>query len=59
MQSEVKTDYLRLVKILKKQGYEGYFPVETLLAKGKPYDPFALVSEMIKELRIAIDQVYN
>lgn len=59
MQSEVKTDYLRLVKILKKQGYKGYFPVETLLVKGKPYDPFSLVSEMIKELRIAIDQVYN
>jgi sugar phosphate isomerase/epimerase len=59
--SEVKTDYLRLMKIIKKSGYRGYIPVETLKLVGrvKPYDPFVLVPQMIKELNAAKDQVYN
>jgi sugar phosphate isomerase/epimerase len=59
--SEVKTDYLRLMKIIKKSGYRGYIPVETLKLAGrvKPYDPFVLVPQMIKELYAAKDEVYN
>lgn len=40
--SEVKTDFTRLMKIIKKSGYRGYVPVETLklVGKVKPYDPF-------------------
>lgn len=59
--SEVKTDYLRLMKIIKKSGYRGYIPIETLklVGKVKPYDPFVLVPEMLKELHAAKDQVYN
>jgi sugar phosphate isomerase/epimerase len=59
--SEVKTDYLRLMKIIKKSGYRGYIPVETLKLVGrvKPYDPFVLVPQMIKELYAAKDEVYN
>jgi sugar phosphate isomerase/epimerase len=57
--STVKTDYMRLVKILQKTGYKGYLPIETLLVKGRPYDPFALVSAMMTDLKAAINQVYN
>jgi len=49
------------MKIIKKSGYRGYIPVETLKLgrRNKPYDPFVLVPQMIKELQIAKDQVYN
>jgi len=57
--SNVKTDYKRLIKIIKKQGYEGYLPVETLLVKGLTYDPFTLVAEMIDEIQAAIDEEYR
>ena len=52
--SEIKTDYNKLIEIIRAGGYKGYLPVETLYVKGKPYDPFALVSNMIDELRIAL-----
>lgn len=54
-----KTDYLRLIKILKQQGYKGYLPVETLMVRGQPYDPFKLVMEMLTALDEAIDQTYK
>jgi sugar phosphate isomerase/epimerase len=57
--SEVPTDYKRLVRIIKDGGYKGYLPVETLAIRGKPYDPFALVSEMVRELDTAINEVYK
>lgn len=57
--SDVPTDYNRLVQIIKKGGYKGYLPVETLLVKGKPYDPFVLVPQMISELNRAINEVYK
>ena len=49
--SEIKTNYKKLIEIIRSGGYTGYLPVETLYVKGKPYDPFALVSGMIDELR--------
>jgi len=54
--SEVKTDYAKLMRIIKESGYRGYLPVETLKLAGKqkPYDPFLLVPAMLKELRVAI-----
>lgn len=59
--SEVKTDFVRMMKIIKASGYRGYIPVETLKLAGKekPYDPFVLVPHMIKELQAAKYQVYN
>lgn len=54
-----KTDFKRLIKIIKQQGYSGYLPVETLMVKGQPYDPFALVTEMLEELNAAIEKEYK
>ena len=59
IESEVRTDFSRLIKILKKNKYQGYLPVETLLVRGRSYDPFAQVGEMIAELRVAINQEYR
>jgi sugar phosphate isomerase/epimerase len=59
LEGKEKTDYLKLIRIIKEGGYTGYLPVETLLVRGVPYDPFKLVPEMIYELNAAIDQVYN
>ncbi|MEP7266391.1 MAG: sugar phosphate isomerase/epimerase family protein [Saprospiraceae bacterium] len=56
--SEVPTDYKRLVKIIKEQGYKGYLPIETLLVRGKSYEPFTAVPQMMNELGIAINEVY-
>jgi sugar phosphate isomerase/epimerase len=59
--SEVKTDFTRLMKIIKKSGYRGYIPVETLklVGKDKPYDPFVIVPQIMKELNSAKDEVYK
>ena len=48
--SEVRTDYNRLIEILYRKGYHGYLPVETLMVKGQHYDPFELVSGMLSKL---------
>jgi sugar phosphate isomerase/epimerase len=53
------TDYRRLVQIIKAGGYKGYLPVETLFVRGRPYDPFALVPQMLKELNSAIVAAYK
>lgn len=59
--SEVKTDFTRLMKIIKKSGYRGYIPVETLklVGKDKPYDPFVLVPQIMRELNDAKNEVYK
>lgn len=57
--NEVPTDYKRLIKIIKDGGYKGYLPIETLLVRGKPYDPFTAVPQMINELSNAIHEVYK
>ncbi len=51
---EEKTDYAKLIRIIKEGGYTGYVQVETLLVKGEPFDPFARVTGMLKELEAAI-----
>jgi sugar phosphate isomerase/epimerase len=52
--SEVPTDMLRLLKIVRKSGYKGYLPIETLSPQGKPYDPFTVVPAFLAQLREAI-----
>jgi len=57
--SEVQTDYVKLVRIIKKGGYKGYLPIETLAEKNKIYDPFARVQQMMMSLNAAIDEAYK
>jgi sugar phosphate isomerase/epimerase len=53
-ESEVPTDMIRLLKIVRKSGYSGYLPIETLSPQGKPYDPFKVVPDFLGKLREAI-----
>jgi sugar phosphate isomerase/epimerase len=53
----VKTDYLRLMKIIKRSGYRGYLPIETLTVKGIPADPKSTVPAMMSDLKAAINKV--
>jgi sugar phosphate isomerase/epimerase len=55
--SPIKTDYNKLMKIIVEAGYKGYLPVETLLVRGQPYDPFNQVPAMIEELKVALKKV--
>src|ERR1051326_2829423 len=55
--SEVPTDLVKLVRIVRKSGYTGYLPIETLSPRGKPYDPYTVVPAFEKQLRDAIAQV--
>ncbi len=54
--SDVPTDLVKLIKIVRKSGYSGYLPIETLSPKGKPYDPYTVVPEFLSRLRAAIAQ---
>jgi len=53
-ESKERTDFVKLVKIIRESGYKGYLPVETLLVQGEPYDPFVMVPDMINELKKAM-----
>ena len=53
--SEIRTDFSKIIKILRENNYRGYLPVETLENKSKAYDPFVLVPEMIHELNSAMN----
>lgn len=52
--SPIKTDYHKLMKIIIDGGYKGYLPIETLLVRGQPYDPFNMVPDMLNELKTAL-----
>ncbi len=53
-ESEIPTDMIKLLRIVRKSGYSGYLPIETLSPQGKPYDPFTVVPAFLKQLRDAI-----
>ena len=57
--SPIKTDLKRFMKILKRSEYRGYIPVETLAVKGVPYDPYALVAGLMRDLKIAMKAEFN
>lgn len=57
--SDIPTDMPRLMSILKRSGYRGYLPVETLYVKNKPYDPYVLVPAMLRDLKAAQDNVFG
>jgi sugar phosphate isomerase/epimerase len=52
--SEVPTDLIKLLKIVRKSGYQGFLPIETLSPKGKEYDPFTVVPAFLSQLKDAI-----
>jgi len=52
--SDVQTDLVRLMTIVRKSGYSGYLPIETLSPRGKEYDPYTVVPAFLKKLREAI-----
>jgi sugar phosphate isomerase/epimerase len=71
--SLVRIDVPRVMKIIKKTGYRGYLPIETLSAAGgnknkkdkdpsiaaRPYDPYKLVPIFLKEIRAAKDAEFG
>lgn len=52
-----RTDLKKLVAIMRRGGYRGYIPIETLSIKGQPYDAQARVTQLLAELREALGQV--
>ena len=44
----------KLLAIIRKSGYRGYLPIETLTMGRKDYDPFVVVPRILAELREAI-----
>jgi sugar phosphate isomerase/epimerase len=49
-----RTDLKKLVAIIRRAGYRGYLPIETLGYGRKGYDSFAAVPKILGELRAAI-----
>jgi sugar phosphate isomerase/epimerase len=49
-----RTDFKKLVKIIRDGGYRGYLPIETLSMRRKDYDPHVEVARTLAELREAI-----
>lgn len=50
---EVHTDFTKLLQIIKKAGYRGYLPLETL-GEG---DPYQKVPKLLKEVRASLKQI--
>jgi sugar phosphate isomerase/epimerase len=48
------TDMKRLLTIIRRSGYRGYLPIETLAMKRKGYDSFVEIPRMLAALRAAI-----
>ena len=53
-ESGVPTDLVRLMTIVRKSGFSGYLPIETLSPRGKEYDPFTVVPAFLKKVREAL-----
>lgn len=51
-------DLKKVMKMIRKVGYRGYLPVETLSVPGRPYEPFKLVPEFIEKVRKAIEEEF-
>jgi sugar phosphate isomerase/epimerase len=49
-----RTDMRKLLAIIRKSGYRGYLPIETLSMKRPGYDSYVEVPKMLKELNEAI-----
>ncbi len=70
--STERIDVKRIMQIIKRSGYRGYLPIETLSAAGgnknkkakdpsiasRPYDPYKLVPEFLKEIKAAREAAF-
>jgi sugar phosphate isomerase/epimerase len=52
--SKPRTDMIKLLTIIRRSGYRGYLPIETLSMGRKDYDPVVETSKLHAELREAI-----
>ena len=52
-----RVDMKRVVGIVRRSGYHGYLPVETLRMGRTDYDSFTAVPKILAELRRALDEV--
>jgi sugar phosphate isomerase/epimerase len=52
--SEIPTDLVKLMRIVRQSSYSGYLPIETLSPRGKPYDPFRVVPDFLAQVRQAL-----
>ena len=52
--SEIRTDLNRLLTIIRKAGYRGYIPIETLSSSAAVYDPFAVVPKFLAQVKEAM-----
>jgi sugar phosphate isomerase/epimerase len=50
-----RTEMKKLATIIRRSGYRGYLPIETLASGRKGYDSFVAVPKMLAELREAIE----
>ncbi len=48
-------DMTKLITIIRKSGYRGYLPIETLSMKRANYDPAVEVTKMLEKLREALE----
>jgi sugar phosphate isomerase/epimerase len=51
-----RIDTTKLVTIVRKSGYRGYLPIETLSMRRQDYDPFVEVPRLLVDLRRAIQE---
>lgn len=58
-ESPIPIDLERIMKIIKKSGYRGYLPLETLDSGKVPYKPFELVPAFLKEVRTAMKTEFD
>jgi sugar phosphate isomerase/epimerase len=52
-----RVDMKRVVGIVRRSGYHGYLPIETLRMGRSDYDSFTAVPKILAELRRALDEV--
>ena len=57
--SSPRTDMMKLLTIIRKAGYRGYLPIETLASGRKGYDSFVEVPKILAELNEAIAATAN
>lgn len=49
-----RTDLLKLVTIIRRSGYRGYIPIETLAMRRPGYDSYVEATRMLRELKAAL-----